>query len=64
MHVSVNYDRCEGHEVCVETAPSVFRISDDDEQVQVVDETPDEALRPQVVLATRRCPINAINVTD
>ncbi|MCX2929919.1 ferredoxin [Mycobacterium sp. CVI_P3] len=64
MHVSVNYERCEGHAVCVEVAPTVFQISDDDEQVRVVDDSPDEALRTQVVLAARRCPIGAITVAD
>ena len=64
MHVSVNYERCEGHAVCVEVAPTVFQISDDDEQVRVINDSPDEALRAQVVLAARRCPIGAITLTD
>lgn len=64
MHVSVNYDRCEGHAECVKVAPAVFQIGDDDEQVRVIDASPDEALRAQVVLAARRCPIGAITVAD
>ena len=64
MQVSVNYDRCEGHAVCVEVAPTVFQIGDDDEQVRVIDDSPDETLREQVVLSARRCPMTAIVVAD
>lgn len=64
MKVKVNYDRCEGHAVCVELAPSVFQIGDDDEQVRVVDDTPDESVQAAVILAAKRCPIGAITVTD
>jgi ferredoxin len=64
MKVSVNYDLCEGHAVCADVAPTVFQIDDDDEQVRVIDDSPDEALRAAVVLAARRCPIRAITITD
>ena len=63
MKVKVNYDRCEGHAVCVGLAPSVFAIDDDDEQVRVIDATPDESVQANVVLAARRCPTGAITVT-
>jgi len=64
MKVTVDYDLCEGHEVCAQRAPTIFRIGDDDEHVHVINDSPDEALRDQVVLAVRGCPISAINLTD
>ena len=64
MKVEVNYDRCEGHEICVKLASSVFAIGDDDEQVRVLDATPDESLREAVELAASRCPRQAITVID
>lgn len=64
MKVQINYDRCEGHSICVRLAPSVFAIGDDDEQVRVIDENPGEAVRDDVILAAKRCPIQAIVLTD
>jgi ferredoxin len=63
MKVQVNYDRCEGHAVCVDLAPTVFQIGDDDEQVRVINDTPDESLHADVILAAKRCPIQAITLT-
>ncbi len=64
MRVQVRYDRCEGHAECAKIAPSVFAIGDDDEQVRLIDETPDEALRADIALAARRCPTQAITLSD
>ncbi len=64
MTVTVNYDRCEGHAICVGLAPRVFQIEDDDEQVRVIDDTPDESARDSVILAAKRCPIGAITLAD
>lgn len=64
MKVAVNYDRCEGHAVCVGLAPSVFAISDDDEQVRVIDENPGEAIWKGVILAAKRCPTKAIVLAE
>ena len=61
MDVHVNYDRCEGHAVCVELASTVFQIDDDDEQVRVIDSTPTDALHDDVELAVRSCPTQAIS---
>lgn len=64
MRVEVNYDRCEGHTICVRLAPSVFAIGDDDEQVRVIEANPGEDVQPDVILASQRCPIQAIILTD
>lgn len=64
MKVEVNYDRCEGHGVCVKLAPDVFALGDDDEQVRVLNHTPDESEKANVILASQRCPRLAITVTE
>lgn len=64
MKVQINYDRCEGHAICVRLAPSVFAIGDDDEQVRIIDPNPGEDVQTDVTLAAKRCPIQAIVLTD
>jgi len=64
MKVNVDYGRCEGHAVCVGLAPNVFEIGDDDEQVRIINDTPDDADQSNVILAAKRCPMVAIKVTD
>ena len=44
--VVVDFDRCESNAVCMGIAPEVFEVRDDD-FLYVLQETPDEALRPQ-----------------
>ncbi len=63
MKVEVNYGRCEGHAVCVGLAPRVFEIGDDDEQVRIVNDLPDDSEQSNVILAAKRCPTIAITVT-
>lgn len=63
MKVKVDYDRCEGHAVCVGLVPNVFEIGDDDEQVRIINDTPDDSDQSNVILAAKRCPTIAITVT-
>ncbi len=44
-------------------APDVFLV-DDDDVLQVLDETPDERLRSQVMAAVRSCPKAALSLVD
>jgi len=44
MKVIVDRDLCEGHARCVEAAPGVFEIGDDDE-MRIIDENPGEERR-------------------
>jgi ferredoxin len=44
-------------------APDVFRV-DDDDVLHVLDETPDELLRPQLEAAVRSCPMTALTLVD
>ena len=63
MRVVVDFDLCESNAVCMGIAPEVFEVRDDD-FLYVLDETPDEALRPKVEEAVRRCPKQAISIAE
>jgi ferredoxin len=63
MKVVVDFDLCESNAVCMGIAPEVFEVRDDD-LLYVLDEHPDESLRPKVEEAVRRCPKQAISVED
>lgn len=61
MRVVVDFDLCESNAVCMAIAPEVFEVRDDD-FLYVLQEEPDEALRPKVEDAVRRCPKQAISI--
>jgi ferredoxin len=63
MKVIVDRDLCEGHARCVEAAPAVFEIGDDDE-MHVLDENPGEEQRRAVETAVVNCPRQALNLQD
>lgn len=63
MRVVVDFDLCESNAVCMGIAPEVFEVRDDD-FLYVLDETPDESLRPKVEEAVRRCPKQAISIAE
>jgi ferredoxin len=61
--VVVDYDLCESNAKCMEAAPEVFEVRDDD-IMYVLDETPSDELRSKVEEAVRRCPKAAISIAD
>ena len=61
--VVVDFDLCESNARCMEAAPEVFEVRDDD-FLYILDETPPEGLRAKVDEAVRRCPKAAISVVD
>jgi ferredoxin len=63
MRVEVNFDLCCGHAVCVEAAPEVFEMRDDD-KAYVILEHPGEELRAKVEEAVRVCPQMAIDLFE
>jgi ferredoxin len=63
MRVVVNWDVCESNAVCMGIAPEVFEVRDDD-MLYVLQEHPDESLRPKVENAVRSCPKQAITIED
>jgi ferredoxin len=63
MRVVVNWDVCESNAVCMGISPEVFEVRDDD-MLYVLQEHPDESLRPKVENAVRSCPKQAITIED
>lgn len=59
MRIKMDWDFCQGHGVCCEEAPEVFRLNDDGELELLVEE-PDESMRPKVEKAVKFCPTRAI----
>ncbi|GDX29565.1 ferredoxin [Actinomycetes bacterium] len=61
--VVVDFDVCESNAVCMDVAPEVFEVRDDD-FLYVLNENPADDLRPKVEQAVRQCPKQAIKVVD
>jgi len=61
--VEVDFDKCESNAVCMAVAPDIFEVRDDD-FLYVLNDTPDEAARPQVQEAVDRCPKQAIAIVE
>ena len=63
MRVVVDFDRCQSNAVCMDVAPEVFEVRDDN-FLYVLEERPGEELRPKVEEAVRRCPTQAISLEE
>lgn len=63
MKVVVDHDLCEGNGRCVEVAPQVFELRDDDRSY-VLTESPAQDLRAKIQLAVTLCPRQAIRLTE
>lgn len=63
MKVVVDFDLCESNAVCMEIAPEVFEVRDDD-FLYVLDENPGPELADKVRDAADRCPKQAITLED
>ncbi len=63
MKVVVDYDLCEANARCMDAAPEVFRVEEDDTLTVLIEEPPEE-LRAKVELAARVCPRLAITLEE
>jgi ferredoxin len=63
MRIVVDYDLCESHARCVEAAPDIFEIRDDD-LMYVLSETPGDDRAVAVDLAVANCPRQALSLAD
>lgn len=61
--VVVNYDLCESNAICMDIAPTVFEVRDDD-FLYILDEAPGAELREIVDNAASRCPKQAISIAE
>ncbi len=62
MKIVVDYDLCEANALCMEAAPEVFRVEEDDTLTVLLEEPGDE-LRAKVEEAARLCPRQAISIS-
>jgi ferredoxin len=63
MRIVVDFNLCESNALCVDAAPEVFEVRDDD-FLYVLNENPGEELRAKVEAAVRVCPKQAIKIED
>jgi ferredoxin len=63
MRIVVDLARCESNALCVDAAPEIFEVRDDD-LLYVLDEQPAEELRSKAEHAARVCPKQAIRVVE
>lgn len=64
MKIEVDYGLCQGHGVCESEAPTVFKLSKETNQVEVLDPSPGEDVRAQVEAAVKYCPTLAIKLVE
>jgi ferredoxin len=57
-------DLCQAHQMCQAEAPDVFGFDEDADRVVVLQEHPDDSLRPQVEAAVRYCPAMALAIEE
>jgi ferredoxin len=63
MKIVVDYDRCEANAICMKVSPEVFKV-DEDDMLHLLSEHPSEAQLPGVREAVRRCPKQALSLTE
>jgi ferredoxin len=63
MKVIVNRSLCDGNGNCVREAPELFAMRDDD-TLQVLNETFDDAYRAKAEAAVQSCPKNALKLVE
>jgi ferredoxin len=61
MKVVVDFEVCQSHGLCTQSAPEVFELRDDG-FLYILQESPPEQLRKQVEAAARECPTGAIEI--
>jgi ferredoxin len=63
VKVIVNWALCDGNGNCTVEAPEVFALDDNDE-LEILLESPAPALRPKVLAAVSACPKRAIAIEE
>jgi len=63
MKVVVDHNLCEGNGRCVEIAPQMFELRDDDRSYVLIERPPQE-LRTKLELAVTLCPRQAIRLIE
>jgi len=63
MKIVVDYDLCEANARCMEVAPDLFQV-DDEDNLNVLVESPGEDRRAALEEAVRLCPRQAISIQE
>jgi ferredoxin len=63
FRIVVDYDLCESNAICMQVAPDIFEVRDDD-FLYVLNETPEDEARERCEEAVNRCPKQAIKLAD
>lgn len=63
IRVEVDFDLCESNAICMDIAPEIFEVRDDD-FLYVLQDTPSADLRDKAVEAAERCPKQAITISE
>jgi len=63
MRIVVDRDRCTGLGMCEAEAPEIFQIQEDGE-LEVLDDAPDESQRAEAEAACEACPTQALSIAD
>ncbi len=63
FRIVVDYDLCESNAICMQVAPDIFEVRDDD-FLYVLNETPDDEARARCEEAVNRCPKQAIKLVE
>jgi ferredoxin len=61
MHVTADHNECEGFALCMDAAPGVFDV-DNDNQVVILQEHPPAEFATSVEAAVRACPKQALRL--
>ena len=66
MKIVADLDLCQGHGMCEDTAPEVFRVVESEDgsydQVEIILHEPDSVLHEKVDSAVRYCPNRALKI--
>lgn len=63
MRVVVDLSQCESNGLCMGVAPDIFEL-DDDDNLTLLNETPEEADHARILEAVRVCPKQAISIDE
>jgi ferredoxin len=61
MKIQVDYDLCEANARCMEAAPDIFKV-DDEDNLHILNENPAEDRRKDIEEAVRLCPRQALKL--
>ena len=65
--IVVDKDLCQGHSVCINEAPELFEVKDDEgpyPMVNLLIQTPEEHYRAKAEAAAQYCPNGVIKIVD